>query len=78
MTRQVVRPIGIGYFIGSALIRERRGHAYEEERRTAAAFASCLYGRGADVCVARKSVEGFGEARRRRAVTMRGLATGEP
>ena len=37
-----------------------------------------LTGEGADVCVARKSVEGFGEARRRRAVTMKGLATGEP
>jgi hypothetical protein len=36
MTRQVVRPIGIGYFIGSALIRERRGHAYEEELGNAA------------------------------------------
>jgi hypothetical protein len=36
MTRQVVRPIGIGYFIGSALIREQRGHAYEEELGNAA------------------------------------------
>jgi hypothetical protein len=27
----VVRPIGIRCFIGSALIRERRGHACKEE-----------------------------------------------
>ena len=60
MTRQMVRPIGIGYFIGSALIRGRRGHAprYAADKglllrdtepdiaADGAAFASCLNGRG--------------------------------
>jgi len=33
----MVRPIGIGCFIGSALIRGRRGYACEEELGNAAA-----------------------------------------
>ena len=45
-----------------------------------AAFASCLKRARArtSAFLVRKSVEVFSAARRRRAVTMKGLATGEP